>query len=179
NEACPLNLAPTSSTTVMLALGDAIAMVLLEARGFDRYDFAKLHPAGRLGRVLLQKVADIMRDETRMPKVFPETEILSVLHSMNQHRAGVAVVVDSEGALAGIFTHGDFVRAFEANPGMVSAPVSQYMVRHPVTIRWDKLAVEVLSTLEQHRIDDLIVVNQLNQPIGIVDSQDLTKLKLL
>ena len=178
-EACPLNLAPTSSTTVMLALGDALAMVLLEMRGFDEQDFAKFHPGGRLGRVLLQRVSDIMRDETRMPKVRPETDILTVLRSMNEHRAGVAVVVAPSGRLAGIFTHGDFVRAFERCPEMVSDPVDRHMVRHPITIQATKLAVEVLNILDHHRIDDLIVINENNEPVGIVDSQDLTKLKLL
>ena len=178
-EACPLNLAPTSSTTVMLALGDALAMVVLEMRGFDEKDFAKFHPGGRLGRVLLQRVSDIMRDETRMPKVHPETDILGVLHSMNEHRAGVAVVVAPTGKLAGIFTHGDFVRAFERNPAMISDPVGKHMVRHPITIQATKLAVEVLNVLDQHRIDDLIVINERNEPVGIVDSQDLTKMKLL
>jgi arabinose-5-phosphate isomerase len=178
-EACPLNLAPTSSTTVMLALGDALAMVLLEARGFDQQDFAKFHPGGRLGRVLLQKVSDIMRGAVRMPKVTPETTVLGALHSMNEHRAGVAVVTDPAGKLAGIFTHGDFVRAFEERPDMVNDPVARHMVRHPVTILADRLAVEVLNVLDQHRIDDLIVVNQSYEPVGIVDSQDLTKLKLL
>ena len=178
-EACPLNLAPTSSTTVMLALGDALAMVLLEIRGFGEDDFLKFHPGGRLGRYLLQRVRDIMRGPDRMPIVSPETAVLAVLHSMNEHRAGVAVVTDSSGTLAGIFTHGDFVRAFEKNPAMVSDPVKRHMVRHPVTIQGHKLAVEVLNVLDQHRIDDLIVVNENNEPVGIVDSQDLTKLKLL
>ncbi len=178
-EACPLNLAPTSSTTVMLALGDALAMVLLEVRGFDEEDFLKFHPGGRLGRVLLQRVCDIMRGEARMPTVSPQTDVLAVLHSMNERRAGVAVVVGPSGKLAGIFTHGDFVRAFEKNPGMVSDPVERHMVRHPITIQAQKLAVEVLNILDQHRIDDLIVVNEKNEPVGIVDSQDLTKLKLL
>jgi arabinose-5-phosphate isomerase len=178
-EACPMNLAPTSSTTVMLALGDALAMVLLEARGFDQQDFAKFHPGGRLGRVLLQKVSDIMRGAVRMAKVTPETTVLGALHAMNEHRAGVAVVTDPAGKLAGIFTHGDFVRAFEERPGMVNDPVERHMVRHPVTILADRLAVEVLNVLDQHRIDDLIVVNESYEPVGIVDSQDLTKLKLL
>jgi arabinose-5-phosphate isomerase len=178
-EACPLNLAPTSSTTVMLALGDALAMVLLEVRGFDEEDFLKFHPGGRLGRVLLQRVCDIMRGEARMPTVSPQTDVLAVLHSMNEHRAGVAVVVGPSGKLAGIFTHGDFVRAFEKNPGMASDPVERHMVRHPITVQAQKLAVEVLNIMDQHRIDDLIVVNEKNEPVGIVDSQDLTKLKLL
>jgi arabinose-5-phosphate isomerase len=178
-EACPLNLAPTTSTTVMLALGDALAMVLLERRGFRKEDFAKFHPGGRLGQALLQKVSDIMRGEARMPKVTPSTEVIGALHAMNERRAGVAVVVNDVGQLIGIFTHGDFVRAFEKNPDIVNEPVEQHMVRHPVTISEDRLAAEVLHILEQHRIDDLIVVNQANQPVGIIDSQDLTKLKLL
>jgi arabinose-5-phosphate isomerase len=178
-EACPLNLAPTSSTTVLLALGDALAMVLLEVRGFGEDDFLKFHPGGRLGRYLLQRVRDIMRDEARMPVVSPQTQVLAVLHSMNEHRAGVAVITDISGKLAGIFTHGDFVRAIEKNPKMLSDSVDRHMVRHPVTVQAHKLAVEVLNILDQHRIDDLIVVNEKNEPVGIVDSQDLTKLKLL
>jgi arabinose-5-phosphate isomerase len=178
-EACPLNLAPTSSTTVMLALGDALAMVLLEARGFQREDFAKFHPGGRLGRVLLQRVADVMRPKHRMPVVSPETDVLNVLHAMNERRAGLAVVVQSDGVLTGIFTHGDFVRSFERNPSLSGDPVSRYMSKHPVTIGMDRLAVEVLNVLDQHRIDDLVVVDDTNRPVGIIDSQDLTKLKLL
>ena len=178
-EACPLNLAPTSSTTVMLALGDALSMVLLEVRGFGEDDFLKFHPGGRLGRHLLQRVQDIMRGKARMPIVSPQTSVLAALHAMNEHRAGLAVITTSAGTLAGIFTHGDFVRAFEKNPAMVSDPVDRHMVRHPITIRADKLAVEVLNVLDQHRIDDLIVVNENYEPVGIVDSQDLTKLKLL
>src|ERR1700751_1436862 len=178
-EACPLNLAPTSSTTVMLALGDALAMVLLEARGFQKEDFAKFHPGGTLGRALLQRVTDVMRARDRMPTVAPDTEVLAVLHAMNQCRAGVAVVVDQSGALSGIFTHGDFVRAFEDRPAMVQEAVGTYMVKHPITIRADRLAVEVLTILDQHRIDDLIVIDESNRPVGIIDSQDLTKVKLL
>src|SRR6516165_5039289 len=178
-EACPLNLAPTSSTTVMLALGDALAMVLLEVRGFSEEDFLKFHPGGRLGRVLLQRVCDIMRGAPRMPLVQPQTDVLAVLHSMNEHRAGVAVVVSPSGKLAGIFTNGDFVRAFERNPVMITDPVGKHMVRHPITIQATKLAVEILNVLDQHRIDDLIVINERNEPVGIVDSQDLTKMKLL
>jgi len=178
-EACPMNLAPTSSTTVSLALGDALAMVLLEVRGFDENDFLKYHPGGRLGQTLLQRVDDIMRGKERMPIVAPETPVLAVLHSMNEHRAGLALITDPSGMLAGIFTHGDFVRAVEKNPEMFSDPVDRHMTRHPITIRSGKLAVEVLNILDQHRIDDLIVVNERNEPVGIVDSQDLTKLKLL
>jgi arabinose-5-phosphate isomerase len=104
---------------------------------------------------------------------------LDVLHAMNERRAGLAVITDSLGKLAGIFTHGDFVRAFEKDPQMFSDPIDRHMIRHPITIRSGKLAVEVLNILDQHRIDDLIVVNENDEPVGIVDSQDLTKLKLL
>ncbi|MBV8968782.1 MAG: CBS domain-containing protein [Verrucomicrobia bacterium] len=98
---------------------------------------------------------------------------------MNQKRAGVAVVVDADGRLAGVFAHGDFVRAFEKDQQMVREPVGNYMIRHPVTIESDRLAVEVLNVLDHHWIDDLIVVTPENRPVGIIDSQDLTKLKLL
>jgi arabinose-5-phosphate isomerase len=178
-EACPMNLAPTSSTTVALALGDALAMVLLEVHGFGESDFLKFHPGGRLGQTLLQRVTDIMRGAERMPVVRPETPVLDVLHAMNERRAGLAVITDLSGKLAGIFTHGDFVRAFEKDPQMFSDPVDRHMIRHPITIRSGKIAVEVLNLLDQHRIDDLIVVNEDDEPVGIVDSQDLTKLKLL
>jgi arabinose-5-phosphate isomerase len=114
-----------------------------------------------------------------MPIVAPETDILAVLHTMNERRAGLAVVIDSDGKLAGIFTHGDFVRSFERNPSMSGDPVSQYMNKHPVTIGLNRLAVDVLNVLAQHRIDDLVVVDNANRPVGIIDSQDLTKLKLL
>src|SRR5258707_1250220 len=155
------------------------SLVLLQVRGFQKEDFAKFHPGGRLGRALLQRVTDVMRGGDRMPRVTPDTEVLAVLHAMNQCRAGVAVVVDRSGVLAGIFTHGDFVRAFEDRPAMVQGAVGGYMVKHPITIRSDRLAVEVLTILDQHRIDDLIVVNESNRPVGIIDSQDLTKVKLL
>src|SRR5881394_890361 len=114
-EACPLNLAPTSSTTVMLALGDALAMVLLEARGFAREDFARFHPAGMIGRSLLLRVHQIMRPRSALALVAPDTPIRSVLKTMTEVRAGAAVVSDENGQLLGIFTHGDFVRHFQSD----------------------------------------------------------------
>ena len=178
-EACPLNLAPTSSTTAMLVLGDALAMVLLEARGFKKEDFARYHPGGRLGRALLLKVSQIMRGEDRMPLAPPAMLVREVLHAMAKKRAGSAIVVDAEGALLGIFTHGDFGRHFEKVPDLLQKPVGDYMTAKPVTIGRDKLAAEVLRVLEQHAIDDLVVVDERNVPVGIVDSQDLAKFKLL
>src|SRR3954447_23696710 len=178
-EACPLNLAPTSSTTVMLALGDALAMVLLEARGFQKEDFARFHPAGMIGRSLLLRVHQIMRPRHALAMVAPDSPVRSVLKTMTDVRAGAAVVADEEGQLLGIFTHGDFVRHFQSDPKIAERLVGDLMTLNPVTVHQDKLAVEVLNLLERHRIDDLVVVNDKQVPVGIVDSQDLTRLKLL
>jgi arabinose-5-phosphate isomerase len=178
-EACPLNLAPTSSTTVMLVLGDALAMVLLEARGFTREEFAQFHPGGRLGRTLLLKVREIMRGSEQMAVIAPSSLVREVLHEMTSRRAGAAVAIDHEGRLAGIFTHGDFARYFQVDPHLGDVPVERYLTRGPITVRGDKLAVEVLHILETHRIDDLVVVDEENRPIGIIDSQDLARYRLL
>jgi len=178
-EACPLNLAPTSSTTVMLALGDALAMVLLEARGFQKEDFARFHPAGMIGRSLLLRVHQIMRPKHALALVAPDAPIHSVLKTMTEVRAGAAVVSDENGQLLGIFTHGDFARHFQSDTKIADRLVGDLMTLNPVTVHQDKLAVEVLNLLERHRIDDLVVVDDEQAPVGIVDSQDLTKLKLL
>lgn len=178
-EACPLNLAPTSSTTAMLALGDALAMVLLEARGFQKEDFAKFHPGGVVGRSLLMRVHQIMRQRDAMALVRPDTPVREVLSAMTAVRAGAAVVAGEDRQLLGIFTHGDFVRHFQADSRVGERLVADLMTLNPVTVHQDKLAVEVLNLLERHRIDDLVVVDDANVPVGIVDSQDLTRLKLL
>src|ERR1700730_13154958 len=178
-EACPLNLAPTSSTTVMLVLGDALAMVLLEARGFKKEDFAKFHPGGMVGRSLLLRVQQIMRPREAMALVSPDTPIRAVLKAMTDVRAGAAVVAGQDRQLLGIFTHGDFARHFQADSKIGERLVADLMTLNPVTVHQDKLAVEVLNLLERHRIDDLVVVDDNKVPVGIVDSQDLTRLKLL
>jgi arabinose-5-phosphate isomerase len=178
-EACPLNLAPTSSTTVMLALGDALAMVLLEARGFNKEDFAKFHPGGKIGRSLLMRVHQIMRPRDAMAVVSSDAVIRDVLKAMTAVRTGAAVVADGDGRLIGIFTHGDFVRNFQSDAKVGERLVADLMTLNPVTVHQDKLAVEVLNLLERHRIDDLVVVDDDQKPVGIVDSQDLTRLKLL
>src|ERR1700726_2254419 len=178
-EACPLNLAPTSSTTVMLALGDALAMVLLEARGFNKEDFAKFHPAGMIGRSLLMRVHQVMRPTESMAVVSTSTPVREVVKAMTGVRAGAAVVVGEDRQFLGIFTHGDFARHFQSDPRIGERLVADLMTFNPVTVHRDKLAVEVLNLLERHRIDDLVVVDDANVPVGIVDSQDLTRLKLL
>src|SRR5213080_3434447 len=178
-EACPLNLAPTSSTTVMLALGDALAMVLLEARGFNKEDFAKFHPGGMIGRSMLVRVHQIMRPREAMAVVPTNAPIRDVLKAMTSVRAGAAVVIGEDKQLMGIFTHGDFVRHFQSDSRIGERLVADLMTLNPVTVHKDKLSVEVLNLLERHRIDDLVVVDDNNVPVGIVDSQDLTRLKLL
>ena len=178
-EACPLNLAPTSSTTVMLALGDALAMVLLEARGFQKEDFAKFHPGGMVGRSLLLRVHQIMRPRSALALVRPNANIRLVLEAMTAVRAGAAVVAGEDEQLLGIFTHGDFVRHFQSDPRVGERLVADLMTLNPMVVKQDKLAVDVLNLLERHRIDDLVVVDDRGVPVGMVDSQDLTKLKLL
>ena len=178
-EACPHNLAPTSSTTTMLALGDALAMVLLEERGFSREDFARFHPGGQLGRSLLLRVRDIMRSGEKAALVSRTAPVIEVLKELTARRAGAALVVDQSGRLEGIFTHGDFARRFPSDPQIGTRPVCEVMTVNPVTIHADKLAAEVLMVLEQHRIDDLVVTDADGKPLGVVDSQDLSRLKIL
>jgi arabinose-5-phosphate isomerase len=178
-EACPLNLAPTSSSTAMLVLGDALAMALLESRGFQKEDFARFHPGGSLGRSLLLKVDQIMRPATALAVIAPTTPVVEAIQAMTAQRTGAAVVVHPDGTLAGIFTHGDFARHFPGNPGIGSMPVGDLMTLRPVSITGDRLAAEVLQLLEQHRIDDLVVLDGNRHPIGMVDSQDLSRLKVV
>ena len=178
-EACPLNLAPTSSTTVMLVLCDALAMVLLEARGVQEEDFARLHPGGSLGRALLTRVSDVMRTGAQLALVRPETTIREALQAMTKARSGAAVVVRPDGGLAGVFTHGDFVRAFQGDAAIADRMVEEFMTRKPVSILADRLAAEVLATLEKCRVDDLVVIDLDGRPVGMVDTQDLTRLRLL
>lgn len=178
-EACPLGLAPTSSTTAMLALGDALAMVLIEKRGFGQSDFARFHPGGHLGRALLLRVSDIMRSADRIVLVAPETPVLEVIREMTKKRAGAAVIAHSDGRLAGIFTHGDFARTYPMHPDLGSHDVGRHMTPGPVTIESNRLAAEVLGVLKNHHIDDLIVVDPEGHPVGIVDSQDLSRHKLI
>ncbi len=178
-EACPLNLAPTSSTTTMLVLCDALAMALLEARGFQAEDFAKLHPGGSLGRALLTRVSDVMRQGEQFAMIKPETTVREALQAMTRARSGAAVVANADGTLAGVFTHGDFVRAFQRDNATADKSVREFMTPRPVSIQADKLAAEVLATLEKNRVDDIVVVDAAGKPVGMVDTQDLTRLRLV
>jgi len=163
----------------MLVLCDALAMVLLEARGVQEEDFARLHPGGSLGRALLTRVSDVMRTGAQLALVRPETTIREALQAMTKARSGAAVVVRSDGGLAGVFTHGDFVRAFQGDAAIADRMVEEFMTRKPVSILADRLAAEVLATLEKCRVDDLVVIDSDGRPVGMVDTQDLTRLRLL
>ena len=178
-EACPLNLAPTSSSTAMLVMGDALAMVLLESRGFTEDDFARFHPGGSLGTALLTRVSDIMRADAALPTVTEDANVFAALDSMNRARAGACLILRPDGGLAGIFTHGDFARSFRNDPQLGEKPVAGLMTIHPITVQADALAVEVLKTIGENRIDDIVVLDAGGKPIGLVDTQDFARLKII
>lgn len=178
-EACPLNLAPTSSSTAMLVMGDALAMVLLEDRGFTDEDFARYHPGGSLGRALLTRVSDIMRADAALPTVAQNASVLDALQSMTRARAGACLILTETGRLAGIFTHGDFARAFQKDPLLGEKPVAGLMTRNPITVQADSLAVEAIKAIGKNRIDDIVVLNADGVAVGLIDTQDLARLKVV
>lgn len=178
-EACPLNLAPTSSSTAMLVMGDALAMVLLESRGFTEQDFSKFHPGGSLGRALLTKVSDIMRSGDALAIIQPTDTVQDALSHMSKARSGACIIVHEDGSMAGIFTHGDFARCYQDNHEVGNLPVSQFMTCDPITLSSDALAAEAITTIGTHRIDDIVVLDQNQKPVGLVDTQDFARLKLI
>lgn len=178
-EACPLNLAPTSSTTTMLALGDALAMVVLDAKGLSREDFSRYHPSGSLGRALLTRVADVMRGRDRITVVRAEETIRSVIRQMSEGRNGAAIIEDAAGLLGGIFTHGDFARLFNQSTDIAGEPVGKHMTPRPVQVRHGALALEALALLREHQVDEIVVVDDAGRVTGIIDVQDLSRHRLL
>jgi arabinose-5-phosphate isomerase len=178
-EACPFGMAPTTSTTVTLALGDALAIVLLEARGFKKEDYAKLHPGGAIGRTLLLKVSDVMRTKDRLAKVKSGAKVKEAVLAMTGARSGCVAVVDEKEKLLGIFTDGDLRRHLIKTPDITEVAIDSVMTRNPVTLKEDQLAVDILQIYEQKNIDDLIVVDDAGHIVGAVDIQDLPKLKIL
>jgi arabinose-5-phosphate isomerase len=178
-EACPFNLAPTASTTAMLVMGDALAMAVLQARGFKQKDYARLHPSGAIGRAMLLKVGDIMRTGNRNAVAAENLSVKEALFVMTQAKSGSLAVVNARGKLAGVFTDGDFRRHMATNENLLSLPLKKVMTPRPVCICENALAVEALKIFNERNIDDLIVVNTKNEPVGLVDSQDLPKLKIV
>ena len=178
-EACPFNLAPTSSTTAMLVMGDALAMAVLQARGFKQTDFAKYHPSGSIGRAMLLKVGDIMRTGPRNAVAREDVTVKEALLVMTSARSGCLSVVNTRGRLTGIFTDGDFRRHLVADEKLLAKTLKKVMTPSPISVRDDALAVEALKVFNERNIDDLIVVNSHHEPVGLVDLQDLPKLKIV
>jgi arabinose-5-phosphate isomerase len=178
-EACPMNLAPTSSSTAMLVMGDALAMVLLEARGFTEKQFARFHPGGALGRALLTRVSDIMRRGDQLASIPEGSTVRDALVAMTFARSGACVVVRPDGKLAGIFTHGDFARCYQQDPLVGDRPVADFMTRKPISVDADSLAVEAVQTIGSHRVDDVVVLDAEGRAVGLVDTQDLARLKIV
>ena len=179
-EACPLGLAPTASTAALLALGDALAMTVLKERGWETADYARYHPGGALGRSLM-RVEEIMRRDEQVTLVAPESTGREVLIAMNRTpgRPGAAIVVDHGGSLAGIFTDGDLARRLEEGTGFLERPISDVMIREPLTIAPDRLASEAFSLLRERHVDQLPVVDADRRPVGLVDVQDLLDARIV
>jgi arabinose-5-phosphate isomerase len=178
-EACPFNLAPTASTTAMLVMGDALAIAILEARGFKQSDFAKYHPSGAIGRAMLSRVGDIMRTAERNAVAGEHLTVKEALLVMTRAKSGSLSVVNARGRLVGVFTDGDFRRHMSADENLLVRQLRGVMTRNPICIRDEALAVEALKIFNERNIDDLIVVNARHEPVGLVDSQDLPKLKIM
>ena len=174
-EACPLNLAPTSSTTVTLVLGDALAIALLEARGFTAEDFAFSHPGGALGRRLLLKVEDVMHVGEGLPQVLLGTSLTGALMEMTRKGLGMTVVLDEHGKLAGIFTDGDLRRALDRGIDVRQVTIDQVMTVHGKTVRAEILAAEALKIMEDNKIGALVVVDADDRPVGALNMHDLLR----
>ena len=178
-EACPLNLAPTASTTAALALGDALAVALLDARGFSADDFARSHPGGSLGRRLLTHVADVMRKGADVPSVVDTASLREAVHEMSRGRMGMTAVVDAKGRIVGVFTDGDLRRVLDKVTDFAGARVAELMTPGPRTIRREALAVEAVQLMERHKINQLVVVDDDNKVVGALNMHDLFRAKVI
>ncbi|MEI7680581.1 MAG: KpsF/GutQ family sugar-phosphate isomerase [Betaproteobacteria bacterium] len=178
-EACPLNLAPTASTTAALALGDALAVALMQAKGFSRDEFARSHPGGALGRKLLTHVRDVMRAGAEAPRV-PETATLSdAILEMTRSRMGITSVIDADEHVVGIFTDGDLRRTLQKGVPVEGTLVSSVMSRGPRTITGEKLAVEAVQIMEEHKVNQLLVVDEQQRLVGALNMHDLFRAKVI
>lgn len=178
-EACPLNLAPTASTTAQMALGDALAVALLDARGFAEDDFARSHPGGALGRKLLVHVRDLMRKDDRVPRVRPDTAFTELLREMGGKGMGAAAIVDDAGRPIGVFTDGDLRRMIEKGADLRSVRAAEVMRANPRTIRADRLAAEAADVMETAKINCMLVVDESGVLVGAFNSNDLMRAKVI
>ena len=178
-EACPLNLAPTASTTAQLAMGDALAVALLDARGFRAEDFARSHPGGALGRKLLTHVSDIKRSGDQVPRVLAQTSFSELMREMSAKGLGAAAVVDAQQQVLGIFTDGDLRRRIEAGADLRSVTAAQVMHPHPRTIASDALAADAATLMEAHSITSVLVLDAQTRLVGVVHIGDLMRAKVI
>ncbi len=178
-EACPFNLAPTATTTALAALGDALAMTLLHNQNFALSDYAKLHPAGAIGRSITLRVKDFMRTGEHAPRVQPGTIVRDALLAMTNARAGAVAIVDVNNILLGIFTDGDFRRQITRDSSVLEADIAKIMTPNPISINQDALAVEIMKLLEKRKIDDILAVDNDGHFKGLVDIQDLPRIKMM
>ena len=178
-EACPLNLAPTASTTAVLALGDALAVALLDARGFGAEDFARSHPGGALGRRLLIRMRDVMRQGDDLPVITPAATVAEATREISRGGIGIAIVLDAQRHVAGVFTDGDLRRAIVGGRDLAALTVAEVMTRRPRTISADKLTAEAVEMMEKYRINQLPVVNADGELIGALNMHDLFRAKAL
>jgi len=178
-EACPLNLAPTASTTAQMALGDALAVALLDARGFKAEDFARSHPGGSLGRRLLTHVADVMRKDDAVPRVLPTDTFSALMREMSDKGLGASAIVNDQGQVLGIFTDGDLRRLIEKGVDMRNLSAQEVMKPNPRTLRVDALAAEAAEMMETHRITSLLVVDAQGVLCGAINSNDLMRAKVI
>ncbi|MBR1951683.1 MAG: KpsF/GutQ family sugar-phosphate isomerase [Lentisphaeria bacterium] len=178
-EACPFNLAPTTTTTALLVLGDALALVLLDMHGFSKSDYGRLHPGGAIGRMVTTRAEDIMRKLENSALVSPGSTVRETIYAMSHARCGSAIITDAENHLLGIFTDGDFRRLAEKEDKVLEFTMNEVMTKNPVSIKKDALAVEVLKILEQRRIDDIVVTDSNGIVCGFIDVQDLPGLKIM
>jgi arabinose-5-phosphate isomerase len=178
-EACPLNLAPTASTTVTLALGDALAVAVLDARGFKEEDFARSHPGGALGRRLLTHVKDVMRTGDAIPSVMPDTKLSAALLEITRKGMAMTAIVDSDQHIVGVFTDGDLRRLMEKYASFSDLLITDVMVKNPYRIHPDQLAVEAVEIMEAHRINQLLVADHEGKLVGAIHIHDLTRAKVI
>ena len=178
-EACPLNLAPTASTTAQLALGDAMAVALLDARGFRHEDFARSHPGGALGRKLLTHVNDVMRSGDAVPQVLPDTGFTALMREMSSKGLGASAVVDAHRQVLGIFTDGDLRRLVEKGVDLRSRTAGDVMHANPQTVRADALAVDAVALMEKHSITSVLVVDAGGALCGALNTNDLMRAKVI
>jgi arabinose-5-phosphate isomerase len=178
-EACPLNLAPTASTTAQLAMGDALAIACLEKSGFAAKDFAASHPGGALGRKLLTTVADVMRQGDQLPIASPDMAFLDVMALMSRSGLGLALTMDSAGRPSGVFTDGDLRRELAAGTDLMATPVLSLFRSSPKSIQQSALAVDAAALMEEHRITSLAVISETGALMGVLNTNDLLRAKVI